>query len=305
MLILSALFICLIKAFDFKSVGQAIDLVDQIAIDSNISKTNGSYSVEPCIRSNANLPLQVDQIDAMTGRNDDVQTHVTTRNEPIMITSKSVEFLDFIKQTYSIDGRSATVGGSDFCFIDQSMGIKYRKMNENVRECGLKSTISNLFEPVRTYNVSLMIFYDRYFEQKGDAEKNIKYIIKGLQEAYATYDIINEIGFIKFYVVDIVRIAVPTDDIIYIDYYYRGLLDYVRRMKIALNRRTIPIWLTNSRILDKRMLKKNNFSRLEGLARTNSFCSDGTIVLVNCNSLSKSTIILMHEAGEVFVSGFF
>lgn len=203
-----------------------------------------------------------------------------------------------------------------FCFVDRRNDDSFDRVDRpshnrrdpdqykrrtEIQRCNLDSNISNLFRPTMTYNVSLIIFYDIFFEKRFiDAQTAIKYLVQGLQDAFNSYDLRNEIGFVEFYVIDVIRLNLPIGDSIYLRDYYEIFKTFITRNRIPFSRGMIPVWLTNSRVMDDETVDLDNYNRLEGVAKTGSCLANNLLTLINCNSLAKSIITFAHEMGHLF-----
>lgn len=224
----------------------------------------------------------------------------TKPSERTTIKSSADQFFDFLKRFYKFTTEHPITAndGGHFCYVDRSFEQKYRSFERIMPiSCERKSNLLNLFKPIPIFNISLLVIYDLYFEARGDPVQKIKHLIKGVQELYDSYDFMNEVGIIKFYVSDIIRMNIQFEDAVYITTYGETLNHFLRSIHYKVEKRMIPLWLTNARIQDKTIDQSTVYNRLEGLAKTRSFCSNECTVVVNCNSLSKSVITIAHEIG--------
>ena len=277
MLVLACL-ICFIKAFDFRSINNSFDGDLQ----------PGSETV---------FDLQTDSpTKSMEGQ--------CNRNE----SSNAQDNDDFVKSVFFINKGSQSVDdSSDFCLHNSNSLKGYRAISGSDLKCQPNASISNVLMPIQVYNITLLVFYDKLFEKKSrDVITDLKYLVKGLQESFTTYDVINEIGLIKFYVDKVNKIRqmihLPLE-LIDTDKLRETFWNYiVRSQKIVISPKAISIWFTRADLIayEKKSLKFS-FKRVEGIANCDRFCETSyQLVLVNCNSLNKAVITLSHEIGKRF-----
>lgn len=269
MLVLAAL-ICLIKVLDCRSINDSLDSAKAV-FDLQTDSHTLANRLPPC---NPN------KSQATSSPNDD-------------------EAVVYIKKSRTVDDRS------DFCLLDKR---GYRGRIGNHLKCELKAPISNVFRPIKVYNISLMLFFDTFFEkQSHNVTRDLRYLIRGLQENYISYDMINEIGRIKFYVLQIWRMNLSFPDAIDTKDLKSTFIKYVRDAGIFVPSTAISVWFTRANLiayetdLNGEAVSKDikGIKRIEGVAYSDRFCNGSPpIVLVNCNSLNKAVNTLGHEIGR-------
>lgn len=273
MLVLAAL-ICLIKVLDYRSINA--DSFDQHGAKTVFDSQTDSHRFTQPQRS---PPCNQNESQYTNAPDDD----------------RLVEVI-YIKKGRSADDQS------DFCLLDKRLK-DYRGRSEERLRCELKASISNVFRPIKVYNISLVIFYDTFFEKKSHhVTRDLKYLIRGLQESYTSYDMINEIGLIKFYVLQIRRMNLPKLEVIDTDQLKNTFENYIQSQNIVVPTKAISVWFTRANLVAYEFENgRTSVKRIEGVANCDSFCSTNQqIVLVNCNSLNKAVITLSHEIGRRF-----
>ena len=216
--------------------------------------------------------------------------------------SGAQDYNQFVEDIIYIKKDRFVNDASDFCLRDLN-SKNYRTYRKDFK-CELKASISNVFQSIKIYNITLMLFYDKFFEKKShNVTTDLKYLIKGLQESYTTFDVINEIGLIKFYVDAVRQLNLRMNDVIDTNQLQETFVKYMQSQEFTISSKVINIWFTRANLVAYEREKNGKISikRIEGVANCDSFCDTGhQLILVNCNSLNKAVITLSHEIGRKF-----
>lgn len=294
MLILITFFIVLIEIFDFGSI-QNIFKTDQILF--NLTKNDSSIKNLFNSKTDGSRPIIFKR----------GKVNFKNRNTPRMNKNFDPDKIDQIPPDIIIvSNRSNSLKDyeDNFCFVKKRSNKKSRMFHSNWPvTCETKTSFDQFLKPFHLYDITLMLFFDNAFAKKSrDPFRDLQYMIKGLQEVYSTFDMINEIGRIKFYVYKVVKLEPFLDDLIDIGDFTEVFNYYIPSRKYSIPSQVIPIWFTGSNLF-ARDSDQISFKRIEGVASTSSFCRPNSAsVLLNCNSINKAIITLAHEIAHVIGS---